>query len=170
MPLVARDVTDALVKDAPQHAAYFRARDAAFMVQWDRVNAAIAVARERYRGLAVATTEPVADYLLSAMGLINLTPWRFQADVMNGIDPSPQDIVTQQDLIARHGVRALCFNAQVSSPVTVALRDMAAADHVATVAVYETMPTGLHVQSWMLAEITAIEGALAHATSTGSIA
>jgi len=67
-------------------------------------------------------------------------------------------------------VRALCFNAQVSSPVTVALRDMAAADHVATVAVYETMPTGLHVQSWMLAEITAIEGALAHATSTGSIA
>jgi len=170
MPLVARDVTDALVKDAPQHAAYFRARDAAFMVQWDRVDAAIAVARERFRGLAVATTEPVADYLLSAMGLVNLTPWRFQADVMNGIDPSPQDIVTQQDLIARHGVRALCFNAQVSSPVTVALRDMAAADHVATVAVYETMPTGLHVQSWMLAEITAIEGALAHATSTGSIA
>jgi len=170
MPLVAKGVTEALVKAAPQHAAYFRARQAAFLAQWGRVTAAIAAARLQFRGAPVATTEPVADYLLSAMGLVNLTPWRFQADVMNGIDPAPQDIVTQQDLIAHHAVRALCFNAQVSSPVTVSLRNLATNDHVPTVAVYETMPTRLHVQTWMLAEISAIEAAFAHATSTGSIA
>jgi zinc/manganese transport system substrate-binding protein len=108
----------------------------------------------------VATTEPVGDYLLSAMGLNNLTPFRFQADVMNGIDPSPEDIVTQQSLLTRHAVAALCFNAQVSSPVTLALRNLATKDHVPTVAIYETMPQGLHVQTWMLDEISAIEAAI----------
>ena len=60
----------------------------------------------------------------------------------------------------RHTVAALCFNAQVSSPVTLALRNLATKDHVPTVAIYETMPQGLHVQTWMLDEISAIEAAI----------
>jgi zinc/manganese transport system substrate-binding protein len=169
MPWVAIGVANFLAKTAPRHAAYFRGREAAFLQQWGRVTTAIVAAKRRYGGESVATTEPVADYLLSAMGLVNRTPFRFQADVMNGIDPSPEDIVTQQHLIATHAVRALCFNAQVSSPVTLAIRDLATKDHVPTVAVYEIMPTGLHVQTWMLAEISAIEAALSDATSTGNI-
>ena len=58
---------------------------------------------------AVATTEPVADYLLQAMGIDNLTPWPFQADIMNGVDPSPQDISPQDGFFTKHqvqGVRA----------------------------------------------------------------
>jgi len=169
MPWVATGVTKFLVKAAPAHAAYFRAHEAAFLRQWAQVTAAIAAAVHQYHGESVATTEPVAYYLLSAMGLVNRTPFRFQADVMNGIDPSPEDIVTQQHLITNHVVRALCYNAQVSSPVTLSLRNLASTDHVPIVAVYETMPTGLHVQTWMLAEISAIEAALAHGTSTVSI-
>lgn len=169
MVLVAKAVVDSLVTTAPRHAAYFRGRAAAFLRQWTRVTAAIATARQRYAGESVATTEPVADYLLSAMGLVVRTPLRFQADVMNGVDPSPEDVVTQQRLITGHVVRALCFNAQVSSPVTLSLRNLATKDHVPTVAVYETMPTGLHVQTWMLAEISALGAALAHGTSTRSI-
>jgi len=170
MVQVAQGVTSDLAVAAPTHAAYFRARGATFLAQWHRVTVAIASARRHYRGDAVATTEPVADDLLAAMGLVNRTPWRFQADVMNGVDPSPQDIVFQQNLIARRTVRALCFNAQVSSPVTRALRSLATSDHVPVVAVYEIMPRRLHVQTWMLAAIAAIEAALGHDTSTGSIA
>ena len=161
MPMVARVVTSDLVTIAPQHAAYFRSHEATFVRSWRRVTAALVTARHDVAGNKVATTEPVGDYLLAAMGLDNLTPFRFQADVMNGIDPSPQDIVTQQNLLTSHAVAALCYNAQVSSPVTLALRNLAIKDHVPTVAIYETMPQGLHVQTWMLSEISAIEAAIA---------
>jgi zinc/manganese transport system substrate-binding protein len=170
MPAVAKVVSADLVSIEPLHAQYFRAREAAFVSQWQRVTAAITTARRLDAGQSVATTEPVADYLLAAMGLNNRTPFRFQADVMNGVDPSPEDIVVQRNLLERHQVKAFCFNAQVSSPVTLALINLATQDHVPTVAVYETMPTGLHVQTWMLAEIAAIEAALTHGTSTASIA
>ena len=57
--------------------------------------AAIAAFKAKYHGRDVATTEPVADYLLQAMGIDNLTPFGFQADIMNGVDPSPQDITLE---------------------------------------------------------------------------
>jgi zinc/manganese transport system substrate-binding protein len=109
----------------------------------------------------------VADYLLTALGLDNLTPFRFQADVMNGVDPSPEDIAFQQSLFARHRVKVFCYNAQVSSTVTTSLRSLAESSGVPVVAVYETMPTpGYDYQSWMLAEIGALTKALVSKTST----
>ncbi|MDH2904699.1 MAG: zinc ABC transporter substrate-binding protein [Actinomycetota bacterium] len=170
MPMLAHLIADRLATIAPSHAAYFRARDTAFQTSWHSVTSALAAANRVVAHRAVATTEPVGDYLISAMGLNNLTPFRFQADVMNGIDPSPVDIVTQQNLLNRHLVGALCFNAQVSSPVTSALRALAVKDKVPLVAIYETMPAGQHVQGWMLEEINAIEAALTHGVSTMSFA
>lgn len=169
MPMVASAVASDLSGIAPSHAAYFRAREATFVGGWRVVTAAIDGARHQFAGREVATTEPVGDYLLNAMGLRIATPFRFQADVMNGVDPSPQDIATQQRLLSSHAVAALCYNAQVTSPITQSLVDLAAKSHVALVAIYETMPQGLHVQTWMRAEITAISDALSHGTSTRSI-
>jgi len=166
LPLVASVVARDLAAIAPAHAAYFAAREASFAAAWRAVSAAIASARQRLAGRAVATTEPVGDFLLNAMGLRNLTPYRFQADVMNGIDPAPQDLVTQRALLTGHAVSALCFNAQVSSPVTVSLRSLALDHHVALVALYETLPRGLHVQTWMLDEVNAVVAALTRGTST----
>jgi zinc/manganese transport system substrate-binding protein len=118
----------------------------------------------------VATTEPVADYLLQALGLDNETPFPFQADVMNGVDPSPEDISFQQHLFTSHLVKVFCYNAQVSSPVTLSLRDLAMTSHVPVVAVYETMPTPhFDYQTWMIAEINAIGEAIEHHTSTTSL-
>jgi zinc/manganese transport system substrate-binding protein len=109
----------------------------------------------------------VADYLLSALGLDNLTPFRFQADIMNGVDPSPEDIALQQSFFTTHQVRVFCYNAQVSSSVTAALRTLAQKSHVPVVAVYETMPTpGYDYQSWMKAEIDALTKALVSQQST----
>ncbi len=166
MPLLAATVTRELSILAPAHASYFRARESAFAASWRRVTATLAAAKRTLAHRAVATTEPVGDYLLSALGVTNLTPFRFQADVMNGVDPSPQDIVTQQNLLRERRVSALCFNAQVSSPVTLALRADAVRAHVPLVAIYETMPSGEHVQGWMIAEIDAIAAALEHGVST----
>jgi len=56
------------------------------------VDSAIASFKAKYHHVTAATTEPVADYLLTAMGIDNLTPFVFQADIMNGVDPSPEDV------------------------------------------------------------------------------
>lgn len=160
MPLLAASVTRSLATILPRRAEYFRQRDAGFVTSWRRVTSALAAARRAVGGDVVATTEPVGDYLLAAMGLRNDTPFRFQADVMNGIDPSPEDIVAERTLLARHRVTALVYNAQVTSPVTRLVVDQAIQDHVATVPVYEIMPAGLHVQTWMLATISALGAAL----------
>ncbi len=167
MPALARLVTHDLSSLAPKHAAYFAGRLKEFNASMATVRVAIEAFRTRFAGDEVATTEPVADYLLSALGLHNETPFRFQADIMNGVDPSPEDIAFQQNLLAHHRVKVFCYNAQVSSTVTVAMRSLAESSHVPVVAVYETMPApGFDYQRWMLAEISALTKALTQHVST----
>jgi zinc/manganese transport system substrate-binding protein len=115
----------------------------------------------------VATTEPVADYMLQAAGADNLTPWAFQADIMNGTDPSAQDVALERSLFTQHKVRALVYNQQVTDSLTQSFIALAHANGVPVVGVYETMPVlGYHYQSWMLAEVHALRRAVANQIST----
>jgi zinc/manganese transport system substrate-binding protein len=167
MSAVATVVAHDLSTLTPKHAAYFTRRLHAFQASMQRLDSAIKAFRSRYAGAKVATTEPVADYLLRALGLDDVTPFRFQADIMNGVDPSPEDIAYQQNLLTSHHALVLCYNEQVSSTVTVAMRSLAASSHVPVVAFYETMPTpGFDYQTWMLAEIAALSKALTSHLST----
>lgn len=167
MSKVANKIEKDLAKIAPQHARYFAARLQTFRSSIVQLDTAITKFRHRFSGTAVATTEPVADYLLIALGLQNRTPFRFQADIMNGVDPSPEDIAFQQSLFKKHRVKVFCYNAQVSSTVTLSMESLAESSGVPVVAVYETMPTpGFDYQTWMLAEINALSKALTTNTST----
>jgi zinc/manganese transport system substrate-binding protein len=167
MPLVARDVERDLIRLQPRRAKYFQRRLQTFDASMTSLDADISSFRAKFSGVKVATTEPVADYLLAALGLDNATPFRFQADVMNGIDPSPEDIAYQQGLFSHHRVKVFCYNSQVSSPVTSALLSLAEKSGVPVVALYETMPVpGYDYQSWMSAEISALTKAIEHKTST----
>lgn len=170
MPAVAKRIEIDLARLAPQHSAYFAERLTRFQASMAPLASAITKFRSRFANDTVATTEPVADYLLAALGLDNLTPFRFQADIMNGVDPSPEDVSFQQGLFAHHRVKVFCYNAQVSSTVTVALRLLAHQSGIPIVAVYETMPTpGYDYQTWMLAEIAALTKALTAHVSTTSL-
>ncbi len=101
MPAVAKAVAADLAALQPAHKAYFTARAAAFdksLQPWYRL---IAAFKARYPGTPVATTEPVGDYLLQAAGTRNLTPFAFQSDVMNGVDPAPQYVSLQNAPVLR---------------------------------------------------------------------
>ncbi|MGH9019779.1 MAG: metal ABC transporter solute-binding protein, Zn/Mn family [Acidimicrobiales bacterium] len=169
-PKVAVAVEADLAAIDPAHAGYFAARLRAFQSSIVTLDATIANFKRQFAGRTVATTEPVADYLLSALGLDNLTPFRFQADIMNGVDPSPQDVSFQDQLFTKHKVKMFCYNAQVVSPVTRSLLALARSSHVPVVAVYETMPTpGYDFQTWMAAEIGAFHKALVSRVSTSTL-
>jgi zinc/manganese transport system substrate-binding protein len=167
MPVAAKAMAAALSALDPAHAAYFAANLASFDASLKPWSAAIAAFRAKYAGTPVAVTEPVADYMLQAMGMDIRTPWLFQADIMNGVDPSPQDISLEEGFFSRHQVKVFCYNQQVVDPLTTSIRLMALADGVPVVGVYETMPTpGYDYQSWMMAELNAVVKALTEKAST----
>ena len=167
MPAVANAIAADLAAIQPAHAAYFRANAARFvesLTAWDN---AIAAFKAGYPGTPVATTEPVADYMLQAAGADNMTPFPFQADIMNGTDPSAQDVAAERSLFTQHEVRAFLYNQQVTSSLTESFITLAHANGIPVVGVYETMPVpGYDYQSWMLTEVQDLQKAVADKIST----
>ena len=105
--------------------------------------------------------------MLNAIGADNLTPFGLQADIMNGVDPSPQDISLEESLFSNHKVKVFVYNQQVVDSLTDSFRTAAEKAGIPVVGVYETMPTpGYDYQTWMLAEVEAIEKAVADKVST----
>jgi zinc/manganese transport system substrate-binding protein len=167
MPAVSKVMAKDLEKIEPDHKAYFEANLATFQASLQPWFNAIAAFKRKYAGTKVAVTEPVADYLLEAMGAKILTPWVFQADIMNGVDPAPEDITLEDGYFAKHEVKAFCYNQQVVDALTTSIRQTAVKNKVPVVGVYETMPTpGYNYQTWMEAEVASIEDAVVSHKST----
>jgi zinc/manganese transport system substrate-binding protein len=167
MPTVANAIAADLAAIEPAHAAYFKANATAFTASLAAWNQAITKFKATYPGVPVATTEPVADYMLQAAGADNMTPFAFQADIMNGTDPAPQLLAAERALFTQHKVKAFLYNQQVTSPLTQSIISLAHANHVPVVGVYETMPTpGYDYQTWMTAEVNALTKAVADKIST----
>jgi zinc/manganese transport system substrate-binding protein len=167
MPAVANAIAAGLGQVDPAHAAYFKANAASFIASLNAWNNAIAAFKSAHPGIPVATTEPVADYMLQAIGADNLTPWAFQADIMNGTDPSPQDVAIENSLFTQHKVKVFLYNQQVTDSLTESFIKLATENGIPVVGVYETMPTpGFDYQSWMLAEVNALNKAVTAKVST----
>jgi zinc/manganese transport system substrate-binding protein len=167
MPVVARAVESDLAALQPAHAAYFAANEERFEASLTPWYQALKAFAKRYPHTPVAVTEPVGDYMLQAAGARITTPFPLQADIMNGVDLAPQDVTLESRLLSQHRVKVLLYNQQVTDSVTESFLATARRSGVPVVGVYETMPVpGYHYQSWMLAEVQALERAVAHGTST----
>jgi zinc/manganese transport system substrate-binding protein len=167
MPAVAKAIASDLSSLQPAHAAYFQANVVTFDNSLKPWLAEIAKLESAYPAAPAATTEPVADYMLQAAGIDIKTPFTLQAAIMNGTDPSPQDVTLQNSLFSRRQVKVFVYNEQVTDTITESFLNLAHSNDVPVVGVYETMPSsGYNYQSWMLAETTAVFNALHSGTST----
>jgi zinc/manganese transport system substrate-binding protein len=167
MPAVAKSIAAALARIQPSHKAYFDSNLAEFDASLAKWSHALAAFKAAHPGVPVATTEPVADYMLEAAGTKNLTPWALQAAIMNDTDPAPQDVAIQDSLFTSGRVKVFLYNQQVTDSITSTYLKLASENHVPVVGVYETMPTdGYTYQSWMEAELSALESAVATGKST----
>ena len=167
MPAVAKAVSGDLSALEPAHASYFRANLTRFDRSLDPWLKAIVSFKKDHPGTPVATTEPVADYMLQVAGTRNETPWALQADIMNGVDPPPEDITAQDGLFTGHKVKVFLYNEQVTDSITQSFLALARSNGIPVVGVYETMPTpGYDYQTWMLAEVHALAKAVADKVST----
>jgi zinc/manganese transport system substrate-binding protein len=170
MPAVAKAVAADLSAIQPGHRAYFQHNLATFDASLGTWRQAIERFAADHPGAPVATTEPVADYLLQAMRANNRTPFSFQEALMNGNDPSPQDVAYQESLLRGREVKAFVYNEQVTDTLTDSLKRLAGQYGIPIVGVYETMPpSGYSYQTWMTAETNAISNAVAYGRSTPTL-
>ena len=170
MPAVAKAVADELSGLQPAQAAYFKANADKFVASLQPWNDAIAAFKAKHDKTPIAATEPVANYLLEAMGFDILTPFSLQKAIMDGTDPSPQDVTTQNDLFANKKVKVFAYNQQVTDALTKSFLDASKKAGIPVVGVYETMPApGYNYQSWMMAEVAALEKAVTNGVSTESL-
>ncbi len=166
MPKVAAAIAQSLETQLPDQAQYFAGRLAVFDNSLSEWNKDLADVQQGYAGASVGVTEPVADYMLQAAGMNIKTPWGFQAAVMNGTDPSPQDVQTQENLLRQRQAKAFIYNQQAVDDVTTTLLKLAKDNHIPVVGVYETMPPGLTYQTWMEQETNNLLKALKDGVST----
>ncbi len=167
MPAVARALVSDLSALDPAHAAYFQENAKRFEESLKPWYAAMAQFKVAHPDTPVATTEPVGDYMLEAAGTKNMTPFTLQAAIMNGTDPAPQDVTLQNNLFSGHHVKVFVYNQQVTDSLTESFKQAARGAGIPVVGVYETMPTpGYDYQSWMLAEVQALEKAVGQGIST----
>jgi len=170
MPVVAAKVAADLTSLDPSAAATFRKNVTTFdasLAPWKR---ALDHLKATFPHFPVAVTEPVGDDMLEAAGGHVLTPWSLQADVMNGVDPAPENVSFEEGLLSDHRVRVFLYNQQVTDSLTETFLSDAKAAGVPVVGVYETMPTpGYDYQSWMVAEVKALTRALSTKHSTSKL-
>ena len=170
MPAVAKAIGDSLAELNPAQAQFFHANADKFIASLEPWKAAMASFKAKHDKTPIAVTEPVSNYMLAAMGFDILTPFSLQKAIMDGTDPSPQDVTTQNNLFNQRKIAVFAYNQQVTSSLTKSYLGLSQKNGIPVVGVYETMPTpGYTYQSWMMAEVAALEKAVSSKVSTQSL-
>ena len=133
---------------------------AKFQRQMDTIEAKMAEIKSKYSGVPVTATEPVFEYMVSALGLTNENI-PFQRAVLNGTEPSFEATAEFERSLRSQRVKLLLYNTQVTSPASERMKAIAQQNGIPIVGVTETEPpNSKSYADWMLTELTAIENAL----------
>lgn len=156
---VARSIAAQLVALDPGRRAQYGERLDRFLASLRPVEMRIAQLHARFAGTIVAATEPIAQYMTDAIGLV-MSNARFQLAVMNDTEPSARDTEDFERSLTSRRVHVLIYNRQVSSSAVERLLEIARRSGVPVVGVTETEPEGLDYPQWMLGELDALGRAL----------
>ncbi|EIF00766.1 metal ABC transporter solute-binding protein, Zn/Mn family [Saccharomonospora glauca] len=157
---VAERVAGELSDLRPQQAGDFEKGAADFTERVDELVNEIDEVAERHAGAKVAATEPLAQYLLSAVEVTDLTPHEFSAAVENETDVPVAAQQRMLELVSGE-VDAVVRNTQTTTPATEKVVEAAREAGTPVVDVTETLPEGrTDYISWMGAQVDALAKAL----------
>ena len=160
---VANQITADFEALDPAGASYFAQQNAQFLnVALKPYHDKIAAIKARFAGRKVGATESIFVYLANALGLDLISPPDFMDAVAEGNDPPAAAVATFQQQVQQKQISVLIYNVQTSTNVTNTVRKLAAQQHIPVVGISETLqPVGATFQSWQLAELNALQNALA---------
>ncbi|WLP92250.1 zinc ABC transporter substrate-binding protein [Gordonia sp. NB41Y] len=158
---VADAVADALADKDSANAAAYHANAERFTGQITGLRTQLADIKKAHDGTEVAQTEPLAGYLLTEAGLVDIAPAGFTSAVEEGQSPSAADRAALQDLLTSRTAKVFIYNTQAVDPVTEALLTVAQNAKVPVVKFTETLPDGVtDYIAWQHGQITALADAL----------
>ena len=157
---VAARVRDALSAADRPDARAFAAHTATFLRRLQALEGVEARLRAAHAGTKAAITEPVAQYLLTACGLVDVTPAAFSDAVEEGSDVSGAVMHATLQLFTRRQAAVLVYNEQTTGVETNRAIAAAKSHGVPAVAVTETLPAGDSYLSWMTGNLAALQKAL----------
>ena len=169
-PANVRTVLDAITaaykKTDPADAAYFDAQHTALLTtNLKTYFATIAAIRARYAGTPVGTSESIFAMLAPALGLDLRTPPAFLTAISEGTDPTPADKATIDAQIANRQIKVYVYNSQNATPDIQAQVAAARARGIPVTTITETLtPAGASFQDWQVAQLSALQTALAVGT------
>jgi len=168
-PAYVNDTVNAMYQDLvsidPTNAAYYEQQYVALNASLGIYNARIGEIKQQFRGVKVASTESIFEYLANATGLDLVSPPAFMEAVAEGNDPPAQSIVQFQQLIQNRIVTVLVYNNQTVTPLTTSIETLASQQGIPIVGITETIQpwnaqTRATFQDWMNSELIAIQDAL----------
>lgn len=157
---IAQAIATDLRKLDPADTASFEKNLRVFQQSLQPLRQKIAAIKTQYSGTPVGLTETMYLYQTMPEGLRVLTPFEFEKAIAEGNDPPADTVITATDQITHQQIKVLIYNEQTITPVTTNLENLAQARHIPIVPVTETMPPGKTYQSWMLAQLNALQKAL----------
>ena len=159
MPAVAEAIARELSALDPDGSALYQANLAKISHSLAELQQRIAAIRARYAGTPVTATEPVFGYMSDALGF-TMRNQAFQLAIMNDTEPSASQIQAFEDDLKANQVKLLFYNSQEEDSFTKRVKRIAGEHHVPIVGVTETMPEGMHFQSWVAGQLSDIQAKL----------
>lgn len=143
----------------PENRNLFEVNLAQFSNQLTQIKKRIETIKSHHLGLFVAATEPVCGIMVEKLGF-EMGEQNFQWVIMNGGEPSPRQVAQFEDDLRQKKIKLLFYNAQVITPETDRLKQIANQANIPIIGVSETMPEGMSYQQWMNDTLSKIEAAL----------
>lgn len=140
MILLAEQIAEGLSTLDPAGAGAFAANAATLTAELEGVQAQLAALAEAHAGEGVFLTEPLAGYLVTTAGLVDVAPAGFAAAVESGRDVSPAALLAALRVIESGEARAVLTNGQTAGAETKRVAVNATAAGIPVVAFTETLP------------------------------
>ncbi|MDX3658203.1 zinc ABC transporter substrate-binding protein [Streptomyces sp. ID05-26A] len=155
---VAEAAANELGAIAPDKKSTFEKNTADFSAKLEELEKKVAGVG---KGRKVASTEPIAHYLIDESGAEDVTPEAFSKAIEEESDVPAAALAEMNQLVEGKQVNALINNTQTENQVTKGIVEKAKTANIAVVAVTETLPEGVTgYLDWMSKQVDALTQAL----------
>ncbi|GHD81586.1 zinc/manganese transport system substrate-binding protein [Salinibacterium amurskyense] len=153
---VAEHIAEELTELSPENSDAFETNLDTFLGELEGLEEQADTIAETTEGQGAAVTEPVAVYLLEAVGLHDDTSPEFTEAIEEGSDVPPAALLEVLELVASDHAALLAYNEQTSSPETERVREAAEEAGLPVVSFTETLPEGADYIEWMSSNLDAL--------------